>query len=100
MLEQFKETIIALSTAPGVGAIAVIRLSGENAISSVNEVFRGKNLLDEKSHTAHFGTIRNDEGEIIDEVVVTLFVAPHSFTKENVVEISCHGSPYIVQRLI
>ncbi len=100
MLDQLKETIIALSTAPGVGAIAVIRLSGEDAINITNSVFRGKNLLQQKSHTAHFGTIRNDEGEIIDEVVATLFIAPHSFTKENVVEISCHGSPYIVQRLI
>ncbi|ADR21489.1 tRNA modification GTPase MnmE [Marivirga tractuosa] len=100
MLDQLKETIIALSTAPGVGAIAVIRLSGEDAITITNSVFKGKNLLQQKSHTAHFGTIRNDEGEIIDEVVATLFIAPHSFTKENVVEISCHGSPYIVQRLI
>ncbi|WP_296618391.1 tRNA uridine-5-carboxymethylaminomethyl(34) synthesis GTPase MnmE [Marivirga sp.] len=100
MLDQLKETIIALSTAPGVGAIAVIRLSGEDAITITNNVFRGKNLLQQNSHTAHFGTIRNDEGEIIDEVVATLFIAPHSFTKENVVEISCHGSPYIVQRLI
>ncbi|WMN12811.1 tRNA uridine-5-carboxymethylaminomethyl(34) synthesis GTPase MnmE [Marivirga salinae] len=100
MLDQLKETIIALSTAPGVGAIAVIRLSGEDAIDITNSVFRGKNLLEQKSHTAHFGTIRNEEGEIIDEVVATLFIAPHSFTKENVVEISCHGSPYIVQRLI
>jgi tRNA modification GTPase len=100
MLDQLKETIIALSTAPGVGAIAVIRLSGEDAITITNSVFRGKNLLNQKSHTAHFGTIRNDEGEVIDEVVATLFIAPHSFTKENVVEISCHGSPYIVQRLI
>lgn len=100
MLNQLKETIIALSTAPGVGAIAVIRLSGDDAITITNSVFKGKNLLVQKSHTAHFGTIRNDEGEIIDEVVATLFIAPHSFTKENVVEISCHGSPYIVQRLI
>lgn len=100
MLDQLKETIIALSTAPGVGAIAVIRLSGEDAIQITNSVFKGKDLLQQKSHTAHFGTIRNEEGEIIDEVVATLFIAPHSFTKENVVEISCHGSPYIVQRLI
>ncbi|SMG46068.1 tRNA modification GTPase [Marivirga sericea] len=100
MLDQLKETIIALSTAPGVGAIAVIRLSGDDAIAITNSVFRGKNLLNQESHTAHFGTIRNEEGEIIDEVVATLFIAPKSFTKENVVEISCHGSPYIVQRLI
>ncbi|HET8861262.1 tRNA uridine-5-carboxymethylaminomethyl(34) synthesis GTPase MnmE [Marivirga sp.] len=100
MLDHLKETIIALSTAPGVGAIAVIRLSGDDAINIVNNVFSGKNLLQQKSHTAHFGAIRNDEGEIIDEVLATLFIAPHSFTKENIVEISCHGSPYIVQRLI
>jgi tRNA modification GTPase len=100
MLDQLQGTIIALSTAPGVGAIAVIRLSGDDAIAITNSAFRGKNLLEQESHTAHFGTIRNEEGEIIDEVVATLFIAPKSFTKENVVEISCHGSPYIVQSLI
>lgn len=93
------DTIIALSTAPGIGAIAVIRLSGEQAIQLTNTVFRGKNLLNQKSHTAHYGTIR-DGGKILDEVLVTLFVAPHSFTKENVVEVSCHGSPFIVQSII
>ena len=93
------DTIIALATAPGVGAIAVIRLSGNDAIGLCNKVFFGKNLEKADSHTIHFGTIR-DEGKIVDEVLVSLFVAPKSFTKENVVEISCHGSNYIVREII
>jgi len=93
------DTIVALSTAPGKGAIAVIRLSGPAAISITNSIFQGKNLEEQASHTLHFGTIR-DEGKIIDEVVVSLFKAPHSYTKENVVEISCHGSDYIVEQII
>lgn len=96
---NLQDTIIALSTAAGRGAIAVIRLSGAEAISQTQAVFRGKNLLEQPSHTAHFGTIRDGE-TIIDEVVVTLFRAPNSFTKEDVVEISCHGSPFIVQKII
>jgi tRNA modification GTPase len=99
MKNPVSDTIVALSTAPGVGAIAVIRLSGDDAINLVNSVFHGKNLLSQQSHTAHFGTIR-DGSKILDEVLATVFVAPHSFTKENVVEVSCHGSPFIVQQLI
>jgi tRNA modification GTPase len=93
------DTIAAVATAPGVGAIAVIRLSGPEAIAITNRVFKGKDLTQQASHTIHFGTIR-DEGKIVDEVLVSLFVAPHSYTKENVVEISCHGSDYIVQQLM
>ena len=93
------DTIVAVATAAGVGAIAVIRLSGPEAISITNTVFKGKDLSKQASHTIHFGTIR-DEGKIIDEVLVSLFVAPHSYTKENVVEISCHGSDYIVQQIV
>ncbi|MEM6813351.1 MAG: tRNA uridine-5-carboxymethylaminomethyl(34) synthesis GTPase MnmE [Bacteroidota bacterium] len=93
------DTIVALSTSPGVGAIAVIRLSGEDAISITNKVFKGKNLEEQASHTVHFGTIQDNE-RVVDEVLVTLFKAPTSFTKENVVEISCHGSPYIVKEVI
>ena len=93
------ETIIALSTPPGIGAIGVIRLSGKNAISITNEVFAGKDLLKQESHTIHFGTIK-DGNQVIDEVLVSLFVAPKSYTKENVVEISCHGSNYIIQQII
>ncbi|WP_394349683.1 tRNA uridine-5-carboxymethylaminomethyl(34) synthesis GTPase MnmE [Adhaeribacter soli] len=94
-----QDTIVALATAQGPGAIAVIRLSGPEAISITNKVFRGKNLEQQASHTLHFGTIRDCE-RLIDEVLVSLFVAPHSYTKENVVEISCHGSEYIVAEII
>lgn len=93
------DTIVALATAPGVGAIAVVRLSGTDAISICNKAFKGKDLEKQPSHTLHYGTIR-DNDKIVDEVVVSLFVAPKSFTKENVVEISCHGSPYIVKQII
>ncbi|MEM9680178.1 MAG: tRNA uridine-5-carboxymethylaminomethyl(34) synthesis GTPase MnmE [Bacteroidota bacterium] len=92
-------TIVALSTPAGVGAIGVIRLSGTQAIKIVNAVFKGKDLTKQSSHTIHFGTIR-DGKKVIDEVLVSIFVAPRSFTKENVVEISCHGSPYIVKEII
>lgn len=95
------ETIVALSTAPGVGAIAVVRLSGDEALKIADKFFVGKNpLATQKSHTAHFGIIKSPEGIVIDEVVATVFVAPNSYTSENIVEISCHGAPYIVQRII
>jgi tRNA modification GTPase len=94
------DTIAALSTPPGVGAIAVIRLSGDDAIQIVNGVFDGKDLLKQASHTIHLGTIKDQNGSIIDEVLASIFIAPKSYTKENVVEISCHGSDYIIQQLI
>jgi tRNA modification GTPase len=93
------ETIVALSTPPGIGAIGVIRLSGKDAIVIANSVFSGKDLTQQESHTLHFGLIKDGE-RMIDEVVVALFVAPKSYTKENVVEISCHGSNYIIQQII
>ncbi len=99
MFQFSSDTIVALATAQGPGAIAVIRLSGPEAISLTNRVFKGKNLEEQASHTLHFGTIRDGE-RLIDEVLVSLFVAPHSYTKENVVEISCHGSEYIVAEII
>ncbi len=98
-LINLTDTIIALATAQGVGAIAVVRLSGTDAITLVNAVFPEKNLEAQASHTLHFGTIR-DSDKIIDEVVVGIFKAPRSFTRENVVEISSHGSPYVVKELI
>lgn len=94
-----EEAICALATANGVGAIAVIRVSGFGAIGIVNTFFRGKDLTRVKSHTVHFGTIR-DADEIIDEVLVTVFRSPASFTKEDSVEISCHGSDYIIRRIL
>lgn len=94
------DTIVALSTPPGTGAIGVIRLSGKDAIRIVNSVFDGKDLTKQPSHTIHLGTIKNQHGRIIDEVLASLFVEPKSYTKENVVEVSCHGSDYIIQQLI
>jgi len=92
-------TIVALSTPQGISAIAVIRLSGKDAISITNSVFKGKKLTEQPSHTIHFGKIL-DGDEPLDEVVVALFKAPQSYTKEDVVEITCHGSPYIVQKIL
>jgi len=101
MIDQ--ATICAISTPPGMGAIAVIRLSGEEAVEIADKVFRspkeGKKLKDQKANTLHFGTI-TDGNEIIDEVVVALFKAPHSFTGEDIVEISCHGATYIQQQIL
>lgn len=95
-----QDTIVALATSPGVnGAIAVIRLSGPKAISITQSIFKGKDLAAQPSHTIHFGTIRDGE-EIVDEVLVSLFKGPHSYTKEDVVEISTHNSRYIIERTI
>lgn len=93
------DTIIALSTPPGSGAIGVIRLSGPDAIQLTNQVFAGKDLTQQATHTLHFGLIK-DGNALIDEVVVGLYIAPKSYTKENVVEISCHGSNYIIQQIL
>lgn len=95
----FHDTIVALATPPGIGALAVIRVSGTAAVEICTGLFHGKELRLQLSHTVHVGSIR--EGEtILDEVVVTLFRAPRSFTKEDVVEISCHGSEFVVQQII
>jgi tRNA modification GTPase len=97
--QSIDDTIVALATAQGVSAIAVIRLSGKDAIAITQKVFRGKQLESQPSHTLHFGVIQNEE-KAIDEVLVSLFREPNSFTKENAVEISCHGSPVIVKEII
>lgn len=97
------DTIIALATPSGVGAIAVMRLSGEDAIQIVNTFFRSvrkeKSLLDQKTHTIHLGHIVDNE-KILDEVLVSIFKNPNSYTGENVVEISCHGSVFIQQEIL
>ena len=93
------DTIVALATAQGISAIAVIRLSGKNSLRIADKVFKGKKLADQPTHTVHFGTLHDGE-KIIDEVLVTIFREPNSFTKENSVEISCHGSPVIVKEII
>lgn len=98
-----QDTICALSTPAGSGAIAIIRLSGSQAIDFVSSIFVAKNkvnlLTEVKTHSAVFGTIQNN-GDLIDEVLVTVFRAPHSYTSEDVVEISCHGSVYIQQKIL
>ncbi|HNF48746.1 MAG TPA: tRNA uridine-5-carboxymethylaminomethyl(34) synthesis GTPase MnmE [Chitinophagales bacterium] len=99
MHPDFSDTIIALSTPAGMGAIAVIRLSGEHAIRTTNELFKGKDLQQQASHTLHFGKLMDGQEEV-DEIVAAVFKSPHSYTKEDVVEISCHGSPYIVNKII
>lgn len=93
------DTIVALATAQGISAIAVIRLSGKDAIVITQKIFKGKNLLEAASHTVHFGTVQH-EGKIIDEVLITVFKEPNSFTQENAIEISCHGSPVIIKEII
>jgi len=94
-----EQTIVALATPTGTGAIGVIRLSGPDAISIAQSVFKGKDLTKQQSHTIHFGNIV-DGDLILDEVLISLFVAPRSYTRENVVEISCHGSAYIIESII
>jgi tRNA modification GTPase len=93
------DTIIALSTPTGMGAIGVIRLSGPEAVSITEKVFEGAELSAVPSHTLHFGLIK-DGNELIDEVVIGLFKAPKSFTRQDVVEISCHGSPFVIQKIM
>ena len=90
---------MALATAQGISAIAVIRLSGKDAITITQRVFRGKRLDAQPSHTVHFGMIWDGDTPI-DEAVVSIFRGPRSFTREDAVEISCHGSPIIAERLI
>ena len=98
-LTGYDDTIVAPATAAGVGAIAVLRLNGPQAIDICNALFPAKDLHKQASHTLHFGSIV-DDGRTIDEVVVGLYKAPRSYTGENIVEISCHGSPYIQQQII
>ena len=95
-----KDTIVALATPSGSGAIAVIRLSGQDAIAIASRSFKsvsGKTLEKQKSHTVHLGHIV-DAPRIIDEVLLTIFKNPNSYTGEDVIEISCHGSIYIFNK--
>jgi tRNA modification GTPase len=100
-IPDLSSTIVALATPPGVGAIGVIRLSGPAAISIAERLFSGKKKLGEaKTHTAHFGLIAGADGRPVDEVLATVFRGPKSYTGEDTIEISCHGSPYIQQQII
>ena len=95
-----KEPIAAIATPVGEGGIAVIRVSGQNAIATVNQAFEGTNLTEQESHTVHFGKIQNQDGEIVDEVLATLFHSPKSYTGEETVEISCHGGVLVTQAVL
>lgn len=103
LISQPADTICAMATPPGMGAIAVIRISGNKSIEVCNKLFRPKNkkriLTDANSHTIHLGEIGSDK-ELIDEVLLSIFRSPNSYTGENSVEISCHGSEYIQQKII
>jgi tRNA modification GTPase len=96
------DSIVALATPSGAGAIAIIRISGKEAVAIGNQIFKsikGKSLLQQKSHTLHLGHIVDNQ-KTIDEVLVSVFKEPHSYTGENTIEISCHGSTYIQQQII
>lgn len=95
-----KEPIAAIATPVGEGGIAVIRLSGKGAIEIVNRAFKGADLTQKESHTVHYGEITDSEGKIVDEVLVTLFHAPKSYTGEETVEISCHGGVLVTQAVL
>ncbi|MEG1615923.1 MAG: tRNA uridine-5-carboxymethylaminomethyl(34) synthesis GTPase MnmE [Bacteroidales bacterium] len=99
-----QDTICAVSTAPGVGGVAVIRVSGPKAIEICDQIFKpfkaGNHLANRKAYSLTYGNIVNENGENLDDVVVALFRAPHSFTAEDTVEITCHGSIYIQQQIL
>jgi len=98
-LTGWDDTIVALATPQGIGAIAVIRLSGNKAFEIAGKLFPSKDLLQQPSHTLHVGFLMNEK-KILDEVVLSLFRNPRSYTGEDVIEISCHGSPFVQQQII
>ncbi len=96
---NINDTIAAIATPPGEGAIGIIRLSGPEAVGITNTLFKGKDLSSQPSHSIHFGRIM-DGSNVVDEVVVSLYKGPKSYTGEDVTEISCHGSGYVLQRVL
>ncbi|MDE5868950.1 MAG: tRNA uridine-5-carboxymethylaminomethyl(34) synthesis GTPase MnmE, partial [Muribaculaceae bacterium] len=94
------DTIVAVSTPPGTGGIAVIRISGNEALDIIDSVWRGHILSGCKTHSAHLGRIVDETGQTLDEVVATIFLAPNSYTGEDTVEISCHGSKWIQREIV
>ena len=96
----YQDTIVALSTPPGIGAVGIIRVSGPKSIDIVGRCFSNKKFQTAGAYTIHFGKIRDEAGRVLDEVLISLFRGPKSYTKEDTVEISCHGSPYIIQQVL
>ena len=101
-MKNFSEdTITAIATPSGVGAISIIRVSGPISIDITDRIFRGKGKLsDSESYTIHYGEIIDEKGNLIDDVLVSLFRNPHSYTGEDSVEISTHGNPLISKKII
>ncbi len=98
-LSGWDDTIVALATPPGIGAIGVLRVSGKKSYPIINHLFPSKDLLKEVANTLHVGLLR-EQDSVLDEVVISLFKAPASYTGEDVIEISCHGSPYVQQQVL
>ncbi len=98
-LTGWDDTIVALATPPGIGAIGVIRLSGKHSFPIVNALFPSKHLIEQSSHTLHVGLLKQQQ-KTLDEVVLSLYRSPRSYTGEDVIEISCHGSPFIQEQII
>ncbi len=98
-LTGWDDTIVALATPQGIGAIGVIRVSGNKAIEVIDEMFQSKKLSQQSSHSLHVGLLKNGD-EILDEVIISLFKNPSSYTGEDIIEISCHGSPFIQEKII
>ena len=96
---KLNDTIVAQSTPQGEGAIGIIRLSGKDSIKITNKLFPSKDLSNVKSHTIHYGNLEY-KNSIIDEVLVSVFIEPNSYTRENIVEISCHGSSFIIKKIL
>ena len=97
----FEDTIAALATPLGIGAISVIRISGPDSLAAIDSIFKGKSkIADASSHTIHYGKIIDENGLLVDDVLISVFRAPNSYTGEDSIEISTHGSPYIVKRII
>ncbi len=99
-MQLSKDTIVAPATPPGEGALAMVRLSGDAALNIVSKMARGTDLYEMTPHSTRFTILRDSEGRIVDEVVLSKYLAPSSFTGEDMVEISCHGSDFIVQKIL
>src|SRR5258706_14177104 len=95
-----QDTIVAVTTAEAVSAIGMIRISGPKAISITERVFKGTILSRVDSHTMHYGRIIDEEGVMLDDVVIGVYKSPKSYTAEDVIEISCHGSQYILKEIM
>ena len=98
MILDHQDTIAAMAT-PAGGAIGVIRISGPEAITIADKLF-SKSLDNTKGNTLHYGNLHTLQGELLDDVVISIYRSPHSYTGEDAVEISCHGSRYILQRIL